>query len=174
MNILGIDAALATMGIATGYTAPRTIKFPPHENRMVRLAAIRDFIVAEITLTRPDVAVIEGYSMGSGMTLFLGEAGGAIRLALHDHKIPVAEVPPKTLKKFATGNGNAGKGDMQLAAHTRGGIEFRAVEENACDGWWLRIAGLMFYGGCPFSMPVAQVNALDKVQWPQLNTEAVG
>jgi len=72
---------------------------------------------AEMVKThRPEKIIIEGYSMGSrGMVYDIGEVGGVIRHFLFDQGIKYFEVPPKTLKKYITGNGNADK-DMMMAA----------------------------------------------------------
>ena len=57
------------------------------------------------------LAVVEGYSMGSrgGMVFSIGELGGIIKLLCYNKDFKTIIIPPKTLKKFVAGNGNAGK-----------------------------------------------------------------
>lgn len=59
---------------------------------------------------------IEGYSMGSkGQVFHIGEATGLLKHFLWRAGISHNELPPKTVKKFSTGNGNADKHDMAEA-----------------------------------------------------------
>lgn len=115
-----------------------------------------------------DLTVIEGFSFGSpqGAT----EAGGLgwiIRLALHEHSIPFAIVAPATLKKFATGKGNAGKDDMKLAAQSRLGVTFTGTGSgDRCDARWLQEMGLHHLGAPTVELPAVNLSALAKVEWP--------
>jgi Holliday junction resolvasome RuvABC endonuclease subunit len=60
-----------------------------------------------------DGMAIEGYAMGANGRVFsLGELGGVLRLSAFQHGLKLIEVPPKTLKKHLTGNGNASKKQM--------------------------------------------------------------
>jgi crossover junction endodeoxyribonuclease RuvC len=56
-----------------------------------------------------DLVVIEGYSFGSqGRAVFdIAEPGAGVRFLLYRLGIPFADVPPATLKKFATGKGRS-------------------------------------------------------------------
>ena len=117
-----------------------------------------------------DLVVIEGFSFGSpqGAT----EAGGlgwTIRIALTEACVPFAVVPPSTLKKFATGKGNAGKDDMKLAALSRLGIEFTGKGSgDRCDATWLRVMGLDALGCQVVDLPAVNRQALAKVAWPEV------
>jgi crossover junction endodeoxyribonuclease RuvC len=61
-----------------------------------------------------DCVVVEGLSYGSrsSMVFNLGGLFHSIELLSLINKIPIMVVPPKTLKKFWTGKGNASKYDM--------------------------------------------------------------
>jgi len=60
-------------------------------------------------------------------------------LFAHDHKIPVICCPVKTLKKYATGNGNADKDAMALAYYEKTGLApgKDPLDDNAIDAWHL-------------------------------------
>lgn len=118
----------------------------------------------ELTQRGPDLVVIEDlptHAHGAGIT---GMVHGAVRAELLRAEDPYVLVPPATLKKFATGKGNASKPEMAVALYKRTGIEL--ADDNQCDAWWLRAAGLHALGHPLFDLPAAQVAALDKVAWP--------
>lgn len=58
-------------------------------------------------------------------------------LAAHRHGFEVLPVPVGTLKKFATGHGNATK-DMMAAALAKKGELLPAMDDNEVDARWLR------------------------------------
>ena len=96
-----------------------------------RLIFIRDCIKNILAKYNVEYLVIEGYSFGSrGSSIFdLGEIGGAVRVLAHDLKIPVEVVPPKTLKKYITGNGNASKEEMSEAVLKKYSKSFKTSDE---------------------------------------------
>lgn len=51
-----------------------------------------------------------------------------------DHGIPYQGVPVGTIKKHATGKGNASKERMIAAANRKG---LNSQDDNECDAWWL-------------------------------------
>jgi len=51
-----------------------------------------------------------------------------------DNGIPYQGVPVGTIKKHATGKGNASKAQMIAAANQRG---LNSQDDNECDAWWL-------------------------------------
>lgn len=82
---------------------------------------------------------------------------------LHTLDIPVVEVAPTSLKKFATGKGNATKPDMRMALFQRAGIDER--DDNRVDAWWLRQVGLHLVGDPEaIPLPLTHTAALAKVQ----------
>jgi Holliday junction resolvasome RuvABC endonuclease subunit len=114
---------------------------------------------------RPRLAVIEDlptHAQGAGKT---GMAQGAVRLALIECRVPYALVTPATLKKYATGNGGAGKPDMRMALYKRTGLDER--DDNKVDAAWLRLAGLDWLGAPVVDLPKQQRAALTKVAWPE-------
>jgi Holliday junction resolvasome RuvABC endonuclease subunit len=89
----------------------------------------------------PELAVIEGYSFGSSTkgVRAMAELGGCVRRGLWRLAVPYLEVPPTTLKKYATGNGKAGKYDVIKAAGKHLGYD--GTNDNEADALWLRAIG---------------------------------
>lgn len=144
MTIIGIDPSLT--GTAVAWIAPgelitvrnsmRCQRFTSEASgqnlyaRFARFRTMRNQIVAlcnEIGATR---VILEGYSMGSkgrGLT-DLCEFGGLLRDALMQ-RFNVFEVSPSSLKKFATGVGNADKMKMAVAVAKRWDLEYKTSDE---------------------------------------------
>ena len=61
-------------------------------------------------LTGCDEIAIEGYSMGSkGKVFHIAENTGVLKYTIYNLGTPLEVIPPTTVKKFATGKGNADK-----------------------------------------------------------------
>lgn len=166
MNVLALDLALTVSGFA-GPSASGT--FGPSPDRgMARLAWVREEVL--VLAEGADLVAIEGYSFGSrGRQHATGELGGVIRLALWERDIPVVDVPPSSLKKYATGRGNAGKDQVLAAAIRR--LGFQGHDHNEADALWLRTMAQDRYGlhdGGP-AVPKAHRSALDGVAWPEMS-----
>lgn len=140
--IAGIDQSLNSTGVvildkATGIPiASKAIAIngragTPKLFGANRLIYIRNTVWEMLKLYKVDFIVIEGYSFGSrGASIFdLGEIGGAIRILAHDLGIPFETIPPKTLKKYTTGNGNATKDEMAEAIEAKYNITFETTDE---------------------------------------------
>lgn len=70
---------------------------------------------------------------GHARTLLLGLRGVILRLA-EDYSVPVFEVPPNTLKLWATGSGRASKEMMVASAQQRG---YTGVSHDEADAMLL-------------------------------------
>jgi len=127
-----------------------------------------DFIVRQIhgMVADVDLCSIEGYSFGSqGRAVFdIAELGGCVRFLLHRLGIPWVDVPPATLKKYATGKGNSPKDAMIAAAIRRFGFE--GSDNNEADGYLLWCMAQHAYGEPVAEVPKVQAEALGKVVWP--------
>lgn len=94
----------------------------------------------------PTFVAIEGYAYAmANQAHQLGEVGGVVRTVLWGHCFPFRIHSPSSVKKFATGKGNATKEEMVAAARTRFAFPFlshvdrledRTVEDLA-DATWL-------------------------------------
>lgn len=129
IRVVGIDPSLSCTGIAlvgdgekdrndTIFLAmsmrskagnpPRSVR-----NRMHRMRSLAAKTFEGVAAMKADYIFVEGYSFGSkgnSLTL-LAEYGGILR-SLLGRLAPVIEVPPATIKKFATGSGRADKSLM--------------------------------------------------------------
>jgi crossover junction endodeoxyribonuclease RuvC len=100
-----------------------------------RFSDIADKIIDE--LEPNDVITIEGFSYGSkgkGVSFQYG-LGWIIRYLLMERGYNYIEVPPTSVKKFATGKGNTKKDEMVLPIYKKWGFEH--TSDNVRDAFVL-------------------------------------
>lgn len=173
--VVGLDLSITATGVASGDVDNRStftaISMQSGDERLDDLTenivmACAEFRYLDFGAAQPaDLVVIEGPVLRSQAALILGMLHGAVRVDLIRRKIPYAIVPPATLKKFATGKGNASKAEMAVALYKRTGMEMGG-DDNQVDAWWLFAAGMQHLGSPVVDLPAAQIAALDKVVWP--------
>jgi Holliday junction resolvasome RuvABC endonuclease subunit len=88
---------------------------------------------------------MEGTVLASQSALVLGELAGMVKLSIWDffeegngypeHLRRPLQIPPMTLKKYATGKGTAKKQEMLMQMYKRWGVEFN--DDNAADSYAL-------------------------------------
>lgn len=166
MKVIGLDLSLGKTGIARFDGSTITVKTDDKTGDL-RLLHIQNEVRAAL---QPgiDLAVIEGPLSHGGFSLhILGMVHGAVRTVLMKNDVPYVLISPPTLKAYATGSGTAKKADMILAAYKRAGLEFK--DDNQCDAWWLRQAGLDHLDEPEVVMPLAHRKKLDTVKnWPPI------
>ena len=96
----------------------------------------------------------------------IGELGGCVRFLLHRLGIPVVDVPPATLKKYATGRGNAPKDEMIAAAIRRFG--FAGCDNNEADAYLLWCLAHHAAGAPVVEVPKVNAEAVSRLPWPAL------
>lgn len=143
--ILGLDISLCSTGIVvmdyhSKIVHAATIDTKPSNERFKRY----DYILCELDkYISPKIkkAMVEGYAFGThGNLANIAELSGILKHHLWLRNIFMEEVPPSTLKKYATGKGNADKIAMMAAALSKHGIKFD--DNNICDAFWLARLGL--------------------------------
>lgn len=169
LRIMGLDLSITAPGIALPDGTTRTVKTKATDGDR-RLQRIVDEVGlalgegADGIGDGVDLVVIEDLPTHAKSAGITGMVHGAVRLRLIDFNTPYVLVTPATLKAYATGRGNADKTAMAVAALKRTGREF--ADDNQCDAFWLRAAGLDWYDASEFTMPQAQRDRLTKVAWP--------
>lgn len=118
MRILGVDPGSRAAGwavvcfegpprlVAAGVLRPSTAT-----SFAERLLALHDALLGVVERERPDEAAVERVFSGVNpqSLITLGEARGALLLALARAALPVHEVTPAEIKKTVTGTGQADK-----------------------------------------------------------------
>ena len=172
-QVIGLDLSLSSTGLADQSGGLCTIVSKPIPDASVRQRAARvDSITARIVdLTLPvlehvDMALIEApaYSQQqqAGHHLRAG-LWWSVASAIAPYCDEIVEVPPSTLKKLATGRGNAGKDDMRMSFFQRTGYDNR--DDNQIDAFWLRQTGLwLLEDPAAIKLPKANLSALAKVR----------
>jgi len=168
MRIAGVDLSLRATGVAVASTATATSAvvecWKPKERGTERLAWLRSQVERLVEQHRPDLVVLEAYAFSrhDAYAHELGEAGGVVRLALADADVPWCTVAPTSLKKYATGKGNASKEQVLVEAVRRLGYD--GHDNNEADALWLAAMAVDHYGG-PCHVPQSHRAGLGKVQW---------
>ncbi|MFA7191056.1 MAG: crossover junction endodeoxyribonuclease RuvC [Dehalococcoidales bacterium] len=142
MIIVGIDASLTSTGIAVFDDAGiRTYAIQPQITGPERLIEIRNKISHEAK--NADLVFLEGYAFArANQAHQMGELGGVLRVMFLEMGIKVIEVAPSTVKKFATGKGNAKKEDIAVAVYKR--WKFEADTNDEIDAYCLLQIGLAY------------------------------
>lgn len=173
MKVIGIDPSLTCTGFAYANGATFAAKSPARpkaftpEEWTVRRVQILQAHTTIAVAGGCDVAAIEGYAYGStNQRESLGYLGWTIRATLAALDVPYVDIPPSTLKAFATGNGKAAKQEMKLAAIECLGLERDATADEA-DAAWLREA-VLHLAGKPFAEhPPERAAFLNKIELPE-------
>jgi Holliday junction resolvasome RuvABC endonuclease subunit len=175
VKVLALDLSLAATGYAT-VDEHDVIRTSPCWELPGRLDYIANRAEDLATNEGRDLVVIEDlpHHVAHGGTQ-LGMVHGVVRRMLWHHEAetscgPVVLIPPASLKRYATGKGNASKADIRVGILQRFGIDI--PDDNAADAFVLRAMALDHYGQPLTPMPQTHRQALDKVAWPQLEERA--
>ena len=135
MLILGIDPGTATTGYGlievTGvdfefmeFGLIETKKTETPENRLATIYELMNIHIKRLT---PDVMVIEKvfFSNNAKTAIRVGQAQGVMLLSAAQHRLPVVEYAPGTIKKLVTGSGRAKKKEVQIAVRQILGAKVR-------------------------------------------------
>jgi len=128
-NYMGLDLSLTSTGIVVVNSAGDVLTsgvVASKEKDMERLLEIRFQITQIMVDFNVMLTAIEGYAYhirNSRALTGLAELGGVVRSVLYASDNPYVDIPPASVKKFATGKGNARKDLMRLAVYKRWGFE---------------------------------------------------
>lgn len=151
MIILGADLSLTKFGVVIS-DSPTNVLF---QARLVppkgvfgpkRLVWARDRFSDLLEEYKVELFVPEEYAFASSKSRAhgIGEAGGIIKAEVYERGIDTYNVPIGTLKKYATGSGNANKDAMRFHANQDRG--FYAMNEDVADAFWLQDFGQRVLG----------------------------
>lgn len=157
IKVLGIDPGLAAtgVGVASGnglsvhHYAYGTINTDAGASQAARLAHIYSRLEALLKDEKPDLIVVEDifildkYPKSS---ITLGKVSGVILLAGQRAGIETVEIPVREAKQVLTGNGNAGKEQLEKAVRDALGALQPIRPYHASDALGLALIGLFRYG----------------------------
>jgi crossover junction endodeoxyribonuclease RuvC len=157
-KIVGVDPGLAATGIAvvTGIRdkvqsyAFGAVQTPARETLPVRLMTIHSRLLKLFQTEKPDLIIVEDvFSLDrfpkSG--IILGKVSGVILLACQQTGIAIKEIPVREAKQILTGNGNAGKEQLEAAVRQILGAPEPIRPFHASDALGLALIGLFRYVG---------------------------
>lgn len=175
MRVIGLDLSLTATGIAiidddtiTVHTITSSPTGDSVDDRVRRLDKIERAVMECMTgASEIDLIVIEGPSFGQ-----MRQSGEHVRAGLWWRIVsictdtaPVVEVPPATLKKYATGKGNAAK-DAVLLATARRFPDVDLRDNNQADALWLAAMGARHLERPIDDVPQLNQAAMAAVRWP--------
>lgn len=169
MKVAGADISLLASGLALPDGTFRTIAPPTSSTGYHRHRNVSRRIIEELELSEAGLVVIEDYDRNpKGRTALIraAEVQGIVRTDLADRNVAIATVPPTTLKKYATGKGNAPKSALFDAALATGlgeraDPDYRPANYDESDAYWLRCLGVAILAGVE-----AALEHLEKIEWP--------
>lgn len=132
--MLGVDEALRRTGVCLNRNGALSMELIDESasRGTKRLQNIRDRVAAILHAERPDLLVLEFYSLYSTNRPFaIGELGGVLQVTAADLGVEHVMVPPSLLKRFATGSGAAVKDRVMRDVHRKYGEE--VDDDNIAD-----------------------------------------
>lgn len=148
---IGIDQSLTGFALAAvNVDKPKQYEiwvYKSDRSGVERLLDIKEWIQSKLLFldengNLPTNAAMEGTVLASHSALKLGELAALVKITLYemmisenpDVAVPL-QIPPMTLKKYATGKGNAKKQEMMLQIYKRWDVELN--DDNAADAYAL-------------------------------------
>jgi len=165
---VGLDLSLTSTGFSYGDNQTIVTSKKKGPERLYQISSDIMYLLSDIDTP---LVMIEGYSFSSrnSRAHAIGELGGVVRVALWGAGIPFIEVPPTVRAKFATGRGNAGKGEVISAVSARTGkVWSGSGADDMCDAWVLEEIGRFKLGHQRFEWPKTHTVALEKIDWGDL------
>lgn len=140
-RVIGIDPSLTSTGFALRDKQDRLKSYALGDNvlrGMPRIVMLRNAVSRHLDREQPELVVYEGYALGfrgKTNTIFdLGELGGVLKLLILEKGIDILLAPPNNLKLFATGKGNADKGQVALAVENELNVKYSTSDQYDATG----------------------------------------
>lgn len=171
MRVAGLDLSLTKSGLALPDGELVTITPARGLEGYARHWDVAKEVLERLASARVDVVVVEGYSHhgpGAIARIRAAEVGGIVRTSLYRAGLLFVEVPPASLKRWATGNGNAGKPAVITRALELGAILSSSKADDEADAFLLRAMGRHAYNAdTPAGAHLdAMLDALSVIVWP--------
>jgi crossover junction endodeoxyribonuclease RuvC len=136
MNILALDMATKTGWAAKNMSGTENFKKRLGESRGMLFIRFEVWVNDMIRMTSPELVVYERpHARGRAANEVLNGLLAFLTAACERHGVEYTDCPSTTLKKFATGKGNASKQMMMDAYEERWGE--CPVDDNEADARWL-------------------------------------
>ena len=156
MKVIGVDPGLAATGVGivrgkwlridgSAFGAIRTSADMPLPERLNHIFSQLSLLLKDESpdlMVLEDVFSLEKYPK-SGITL--GKVTGVLLLAGCQAEIPVTEVPVRESKQILTGNGNAGKRQLEISVRHLLKLKAPIKPFHASDALALALIGLFRY-----------------------------
>ncbi len=181
--VVGVDASTKSFGVALGDGTLFTIR--PRAGADDPGRRLHELVSAfgrgiSLRPPKPLLAVVEGpadHSPGIRSTIALAKVRGAIELRCFELDVAYVEIPPKRLKKWATGNGNAPKELMVDAARADGADP---ANDDEADAYFLRQIGRVALGleaadrGYDVTLRKTRFEIVAAYRWPTVTPPGPG
>ncbi|MFD7016052.1 hypothetical protein [Streptomyces sp. NPDC059928] len=164
--VIGLDLSLTCTGVAGA-------DWTDHIRTKLRGDARLGYLEAHVAsfIKAADLVVMEGPSFGHAGPRFHEDLAGLrvlVRRYCWRQGIPYAVIPPSNLKLYATGHGNAAKGEVRSAVADRYGVHTEgAARYDEADALTAAAAGLHWLGYPLAPVPERNASALDGCAWPE-------
>lgn len=174
ISVVAFDLSLSSTGVATP-DGPSIHKAPSAGALHDRINALACSLVDVADAWNADLVVIEDLIVagpGSGKAVIpLGMLHGVVRHQIAVHRgYDLVVIAPSSLKRYATGKGNASKALVLVEAVKR--LGYVGSSDDEADALWLHAMAMDHAGAPPVVVPASHREALDKIAWPELPVPA--
>jgi|ERR1017187_5949954 crossover junction endodeoxyribonuclease RuvC len=141
MKTVGIDPSTSTGVAIVGEGEDRgKVIHIEDSTGFSRLGLMAVELDRTLEIWKPELVIVEAMAIGHhSSVVIVVQCATMVRQVLYNRKQPWFEVPPKTLKKWTTGNGNASKDDM--AAFVKSRWNFVSSSDDINDAYALAQMG---------------------------------
>ncbi|OII64658.1 hypothetical protein BJP40_19975 [Streptomyces sp. CC53] len=163
--VIAVDPSLTSLGIA-GTDWAEALR--PRDTGHMRLSWLRAEVYDRTRAA--DLVVIEGPAYRQQHQAGHHEAAGLWWMIVHDlwrRRIPYAVCPPQQRSMYATGRGNAGKGEVRDGVRRLFGVECDGPGRyDQADAVAMAALGAHWLGYPVTTVPASHARALAGVAWP--------